>query len=569
MIRQNLGWAFGYNLVLLPVAAGVLYPFLGAAGLLSPIYAGAAMALSSVSVVANSLRLRRAQAARALLAGGLLVAALAAPDAAVAGHVIRDDSLRGTLTMPPVASAATPPALRVELKHPDGQPADGVAVRAELFHGFSRRLTVPLAADGPGLYSARLPLDGGEGLWQGVLRVEGGPRPLITDLALMVRSGGEAPARSWPIGFRPGGPWTPRPWVDQLVWIGVLGGLVLAAGAVVLRPLPAPVSPPRLPIPGWLVAVGIAGALAGPLGAYWDVAWHVDAGRETFWSPPHLVLYGGLLAIAVSVVAAALLAEGGVRRGALRHPGLRFTIAAGGLTLASAPFDEAWHGLFGMDVSIWSPPHLLLLFGAAFSMLGVALLHADDLPRLRARVPVIALGAAALLIVGIFVLEFEFRQLERWHVVLARPRGLYPVCAIGLAVLVLAGVSRLGGPWAATAAAAVALVVRAGVSLALLPALGRSAPLLPPLLIVPAVVLDAVVALAPAGWSATRRYLVAGLSATALAYALHDPAAALLGGRSVPAAELWAWFPLALAVGAAGGVLGLRIGARARPAPAA
>ena len=59
VIRQNLGWAFGYNVLLLPLAAGLLYPVLGAAGLLSPIYAGAAMALSSVSVVTNSLRLRR------------------------------------------------------------------------------------------------------------------------------------------------------------------------------------------------------------------------------------------------------------------------------------------------------------------------------------------------------------------------------------------------------------------------------------------------------------------------------------------------------------------------------
>jgi Cu+-exporting ATPase len=57
IIRQNLGWAFGYNLLLVPVAAGVLYPVAGI--LLSPILAGAAMALSSVSVVANSLRLRR------------------------------------------------------------------------------------------------------------------------------------------------------------------------------------------------------------------------------------------------------------------------------------------------------------------------------------------------------------------------------------------------------------------------------------------------------------------------------------------------------------------------------
>jgi P-type Cu+ transporter len=60
IIRENLAWAFGYNLLLVPVAAGVLYPLWGIT--LSPVLAGMAMALSSVSVVANSLRLRRFEA---------------------------------------------------------------------------------------------------------------------------------------------------------------------------------------------------------------------------------------------------------------------------------------------------------------------------------------------------------------------------------------------------------------------------------------------------------------------------------------------------------------------------
>jgi Cu+-exporting ATPase len=72
-IKQNLFWAFAYNVVLIPVAAGILYPlfagpldvpevlrpFLGEYGFLNPILAAAAMALSSVTVLTNALRLRR------------------------------------------------------------------------------------------------------------------------------------------------------------------------------------------------------------------------------------------------------------------------------------------------------------------------------------------------------------------------------------------------------------------------------------------------------------------------------------------------------------------------------
>jgi Cu+-exporting ATPase len=58
-IRQNLFWAFAYNALGVPLAAGLLYPFTGL--LLSPMLASAAMSFSSVTVIGNALRLRRAR----------------------------------------------------------------------------------------------------------------------------------------------------------------------------------------------------------------------------------------------------------------------------------------------------------------------------------------------------------------------------------------------------------------------------------------------------------------------------------------------------------------------------
>ena len=58
-IKENLSWAFIYNIILIPIAAGLLIPFFGLGAILNPIYAAVAMALSSITVTLNSMFLNR------------------------------------------------------------------------------------------------------------------------------------------------------------------------------------------------------------------------------------------------------------------------------------------------------------------------------------------------------------------------------------------------------------------------------------------------------------------------------------------------------------------------------
>ena len=155
----------------------------------------------------------------------------------------------------------------------------------------------------------------------------------------------------------------------------------------------------------WVI---LATKVLGAWGLTWDIQWHLLIGRDTFWIAPHLMMYSGVtVALIVAAVVLALdtaqARHGGAPRGAITVAGLTSTrgvhLAAWGvvLLLLAAPIDDLWHRLFGLDVTLWSPPHLLGLLGSAVNTLGALVLATEVYaPSRRARLLALALGSGLL-----------------------------------------------------------------------------------------------------------------------------------------------------------------------------
>ena len=116
-------------------------------------------------------------------------------------------------------------------------------------------------------------------------------------------------------------------------------------------------------------------ALLGAFGNAWDLFWHITIGRDSFWIPPHTMMYAavalsGLIALAVVLGDTLRHADGLSAMLGFRAP-LGFFILGVLQMLISAPFDDWWHRRYGVDVSVWSPPHLIGFSGAVVMLCGV------------------------------------------------------------------------------------------------------------------------------------------------------------------------------------------------------
>ena len=205
--------------------------------------------------------------------------------------------------------------------------------------------------------------------------------------------------------------------------------------------------------------VGAASLSCSLAGLVWDIAWHVDLGRDRrLFTPPHAMTLAGLAGFGFAAVLAIAIASRDrapvPRFGGLRVPRAAVPILAmSALSVVGFPLDDAWHRVYGIDVTLWSPTHLLMIGGAILSTFGFALLAVEGgYQAVRGpRWLGVAVAAGPLLGLSVLQLEFDFgvpQWQAAWSPVLVGLTGA--VCLVGAR----AWLGRWGAVWTALAAAA-------------------------------------------------------------------------------------------------------------------
>jgi hypothetical protein len=142
-------------------------------------------------------------------------------------------------------------------------------------------------------------------------------------------------------------------------------------------------------LPGWAAlpsaVLGIS-LLTAVLGMYWDISLHIDNGRDDgpLANPAHYLILVGLYGALLAGVLSAALARGRPSPTAVKL-GNGWWIPAGGLLIAACgafalsgfPLDDFWHRIFGQDVTLWGPTHLMLIGGGSLAVLGAMALMSE------------------------------------------------------------------------------------------------------------------------------------------------------------------------------------------------
>jgi len=209
----------------------------------------------------------------------------------------------------------------------------------------------------------------------------------------------------------------------------------------------------------WLSLAGLAASVAIATGIYWDISWHETIGRDTFWTPAHLLTQLGAV---IGGIASAFVIfrttwgnDAAARRSSVNVLGFRaplgaFILAWGAVAmLTSAPFDNWWHNAYGLDVKIVSPPHMLLALGIFGINWGGIFLTVAEMNRAegaaRKRLEYILLATGGFVLIQSMILKLEQSQRIWQHSAIA-----YLVISMGLLLLVEAMARVTGNRWART-----------------------------------------------------------------------------------------------------------------------
>lgn len=341
------------------------------------------------------------------------------------------------------------------------------------------------------------------------------------------------------------------------------------------------------PLPGWAgVPAGIALVTLLPTlaGLQWDESLHIAQGRDEgpLANPSHYVLLQGIFGLFAAGVIALTMADERVGRSGIHVPGAWRLPAGGVLATAGAsmaligfPLDDVWHRIYGQDVTLWSPTHVLMIAGMSIGVLGIIVLVVEGL---RAGVPrrpdrasagglfgfgrltrwllAVMMPAALLLVVSLLQGEFDY-GVPQYRLV------MHPMIVMAAAGTALVAARIYGGRGAALLAVAGFVVIRGVIALLVGPVLGE------PWHIFPLYVVEAVLVELVALRVAISRPLAFGLWA-----------GALIG--TIGLAAEWGWsqlFPypwnaallpeavvLGLAMALAGSVIGAWLGSHLRVA---
>jgi hypothetical protein len=210
--------------------------------------------------------------------------------------------------------------------------------------------------------------------------------------------------------------------------------------------------------------------LAAAFGVWWDIAVHIDKGRDTgpFGTPAHYPIFFGILGIIVSGVLPIALARKPLPARTIKlTKGWRIPCSAalvtfcGTFALVGFPMDDLWHRLFGEDVTLWGPTHLLMIGGAVFSIFArlLALAEVEQLvgPGIRRRTQEVISVGALLIAWDLFSTEFNYGVPQF-------PLVLQPILIVFGAALAFTVLRARRGPGSTFGALAVYLVIRGGIA---------------------------------------------------------------------------------------------------------